>query len=78
MSPDTIEVTRIGLAAVGVGVTVVISAWRVLRSMRKDLEKVGNDLDGKIGALTTDMATANQRLAHIEGWIQGRFNEGAR
>ena len=27
-------------------------------------------------SLSQDMATVKERLAHIEGWIQGRFNEG--
>ena len=35
------------------------------------------NLNDKIDTLVTDMSTIKERLAHIEGWIQGRFKEGA-
>ena len=53
-------------------------AWPFL-----DLVGKPSRLDTRIDALQTDVATVKvdvasvkERLAHIEGWIQGRFREG--
>ena len=60
-------------AIIGVGVTIVGLGWQAY-----------NRLDTRIDALQNDMSTVKhdvshvkERLAHIEGWIQGRFREGA-
>ena len=60
-------------AIIGVGLTIVGLGWQAY-----------NRLDTRIDALQTDVSTVKgdvsdvkERLAHIEGWIQGRFREGA-
>lgn len=57
------------LATIGVGVALFGLFWRMLYTLRRDL-------DVKINTLSNDMATVKERLSHIEGWIQGRFREG--
>ena len=34
-------------------------------------------LSARIDSLQRDVAGIDSRLSHIEGWIQGRFREGA-
>ena len=58
------------LVIVGVGATLFGLFWRMFYTLRRDP-------DAKIGAPGDRMGGVEQRLAHIEGWIQGRFNEGA-
>ena len=51
------------LAIIGVGVTIIGVNLRLYAMLRNDI----NDMRKDFG----------ERLAHIEGWIQGRFREGA-
>lgn len=44
---------------------LIALAWRMYALLRRDLEK-----------LKTDVTDVKERLARIEGWIQGRFREG--
>ena len=48
-------------AILGVGVTVIGLHWRSLTFLWR---------------LHEDVAAVKQRLARIEGWIEGRFREG--
>ena len=52
-------------AVIAVGVAVITLGWFAY-----------SNLDAKADTLATDMATVKERLAHIEGWIQGQFREG--
>jgi hypothetical protein len=52
-------------AIIGVGVAVAGLHWRMFDSLSR-----------RIDALQADMATVKERLARIEGWIEGRFTEG--
>ena len=49
-----------------VGVGLLTLGWFGFNSLRQD-----------INGLRHDVANLNSRLSHIEGWIQGRFREGA-
>jgi len=48
-----------------VGVAILVLGWFAF-----------SNLDRKVDDLRVDMANVKERLAHIEGWIQGRFREG--
>lgn len=52
-------------AIISVGVAILVPGWFAF-----------SNLDAKVDDLRTDMASVKERLAHIEGWIQGRFREG--
>lgn len=52
-------------AIVSVGVAILVLGWFAF-----------SNLDRKVDDLRVDMANVKERLAHIEGWIQGRFREG--
>lgn len=53
-------------AIVAVGLTIVGLGWQAY-----------NRLDTRLDSLQNDVSSVKERLAHIEGWIQGRFREGA-
>ena len=53
-----------------VGLGVAIFGWRMINSL--DVK-----LSARIDSLQRDVAGIDSRLSHIEGWIQGRFREGA-
>ena len=52
-------------AIISVGVAILVLGWFAF-----------SNLDRKVDRLHVDMANVKERLAHIEGWIQGRFKEG--
>ena len=52
-------------AIIGIGVTIVGLGWQAY-----------NGLNTSIDALQRDVSNVKERLAHIEGWIEGRFREG--
>ena len=52
-------------AIIGIGVTIVGLGWHAY-----------NGLNTSIDALQRDVSNVKERLAHIEGWIEGRFREG--
>ena len=52
-------------AIISVGVAILVLGWFA-----------SSNLDRKVDDLRVDMANVKERLAHIEGWIQGRFKEG--
>ena len=53
------------LAIISVGVAILVLGWFAF-----------SNLDRKVDDLRVDMADVKERLAHIEGSIQGRFKEG--
>lgn len=52
-------------AIISVGVAILVLGWFAF-----------SNLDRKVDDLRVNMANVKERLAHIEGWIQGRFREG--
>ena len=52
-------------AIISVGVAILVLGWFAF-----------SNLDRKVDDLRVDMADVKERLANIEGWIQGRFKEG--
>ena len=56
-------------AILGVGVALGSLHWRTLARI--------DALNARIDALTNRIGDVEQRLARLEGWIEGRFREGA-
>ena len=54
---------------IGVGVAVVGFNWRMYAMLRRDMTALRVDMSG-------ELSNIKERLSHIEGWIQGRFQEG--
>ena len=59
------ELIAVMTASVGGNLIIIGLGWRMYALLRRDLENVKERL-----------GSVEQRLAHIEGWIQGRFREG--
>ena len=53
-------------AIVSVGVAILVLGWFAF-----------SNLGRKVDDLRVDMANVKERLAHLDGWIQGRFKEGS-
>ena len=60
------------LIAIGIlGVSLVSLGWKVTGDLRQEIHNMRNDvarLGDRIGSL-------EQRMARLEGWIEGRFTE---
>ena len=60
-------------AIIGVGVLLTGLIGGMYGSLRNDIAVLRAD----VASVKDDVASIKERLAHIEGWIQGRFREGA-
>ena len=60
-------------AIIGVGVTIVALAWQAYDRLDTRIDALQND----VSTVKSGVSNVKERLAHIEGWIQGRFREGA-
>ena len=60
------------VAILGVGVALGLLLYHLAGGLRGEVA----ELRSEVADLRQDVATGNERLAHIEGWIQGRFREG--
>lgn len=66
MSAEFWAIIGIGAALTAVGATAITLGWNMYAR-----------LDVRIGRIEGDISDVKERLSHIEGWIQGRFREGA-
>ena len=53
-------------AIIAVGVAILGLGWQAY-----------NRVDMRLDVVQRDLSNVKERLAHIEGWIEGRFREGA-
>ena len=66
MSAEFWAIVGVGVALLSLGVTGLVIGWQMFSSLR-----------GDIGAMDRRLNEMDRRLARIEGWIEGRFKEGA-
>ena len=59
-------------AIVTVGVAVLGLGWQAYSRLDTRIDALQTD----VATIKVDVASVKERLAHIEGWIQGRFREG--
>ena len=58
------------LIAIGIlGVSLVSLGWKVTGDLRQEIHHVRSD----VAKLGDRMGSLEQRMARIEGWIEGRF-----
>ena len=53
------------------GVSLVSLGWKVTGDLRQEIHLVRHD----VGQLGDRIGNLEQRMARLEGWIQGRFKE---
>ena len=66
MSAEFWAIIGVGVAILSLGVTGMVVGWHMFSSLRGDISA----MDRRLNAM-------DRRLARIEGWIEGRFKEGA-
>ena len=68
MSGEMIAILAVGGALVGV---ILTSLKGTETRLREDMAKLGFRLDGKIGALESQIGELRERMAHLEGLLEG-------
>jgi len=66
-------------AIIGVGVLLAGLIGGMYGSLRNDIAVLRADVASvkdDVASVKTEVVSIKERLAHIEGWIQGRFREG--
>ena len=64
MTPEIIAIVMVGVALAGVILASV-------RGVRQDMTRFESRLDGKIEALSTQLGELRERMAHLEGLLEG-------
>lgn len=59
-------------AILGVGAALAGLQWRMYASLNGRMDRI----EARIDRMQEDLASVKERLARIEGWIDGRFTEG--
>ena len=59
-------------AIMGVGAALAGLQWRIYASLNGRLDRI----EARVDRIQEDLAGVKERLARIEGWIDGRFTEG--
>ena len=65
-----ISVELVGILAVGAAILGL--GWQAYNRLDTRIDALHSD----VVAVKSDVSNVKERLAHIEGWIQGRFREG--
>ena len=68
MSGEMIAILAVGVALVGV---ILTSLKGTETRLREDIGKLESRLDGKIGALESQIGELRERMAHLEGLLEG-------
>ena len=68
MSGEMIAILAVGVALVGV---IITSLKGTETRLREDMAKLESRLDGKIGALESQIGELRERMAHLEGLLEG-------
>lgn len=66
LSAEFWAIIGVGVALAAIGVTAITLGWNMYARLDVRMERI----EGDIGDV-------KEWLSHIEGWIQGRFREGA-
>ena len=64
MTPEIIAIVTVGVALAGVILTSI-------RGVRQDMARLESRLDGKIDALSAQLGELRERMAHLEGLLEG-------
>ena len=68
MSGELIAIVAVGAALAG----LILTSSRGLRQdMRQDMARLESRLDGKIGGLESQIGELRERMAHLEGLLEG-------
>ena len=68
MSGELIAIVAVGAALAG----LILTSSRGLRQdMRQDMARLESRLDGKIAALESQIGELRERMAHLEGLLEG-------
>ena len=68
MSGELIAILAVGVALVGV---ILTSLKGTETRLREDMAKLESRLDGKLGALESQIGELRERMAHLEGLLEG-------
>ncbi|MDE0205351.1 MAG: hypothetical protein OXP66_04910 [Candidatus Tectomicrobia bacterium] len=64
-------------AIIGVGVLLAGLIGGMYGSLRNDIAVLRAEVRADVASVKAEVVSIKERLARIEGWIQGRFREGA-
>ena len=64
MTPEIIAIVTVGIALAG----VILAS---IRGVRQDMARSESRLDGKIEALSAQLGELRERMAHLEGLLEG-------
>ena len=71
MTPEIIAIVTVGVALAGVGAALAGVILTSIRGVRQDMVRLESRLDGKIDALSAQLGELRERLAHLEGLMEG-------
>ena len=71
MTPEIIAIVTVGVALAGVGAALAGVILTSIRGVRQDMARLESRLDGKIDALSAQLGELRERMAHLEGLMEG-------
>ena len=71
MTPEIIAIVTVGVALAGVGAALAGVILTSIRGVRQDMARLESRLDGKIDALSAQLGKLRERMAHLEGLMEG-------
>ena len=71
MTPEIIAIVTVGVALAGVGAALAGVILTSIRGVRQDMARLESRLDGKIDALSAQLGELRERMAHLEGLMDG-------
>ena len=71
MNPEIIAIVTVGVALAGVGAALAGVILTSIRGVRQDMARLESRLDGKIDALSAQLGELRERMAHLEGLMEG-------
>ena len=71
MTPEIIAIVTVGVALAGVSVALAGVILTSIRGVRQDMARLESRLDGKIDALSAQFGELRERMAHLEGLMDG-------
>ena len=71
MNAEIIAIVTVGVALAGVGAALAGVILTSIRGVRQDMARLESRLDGKIDALSAQLGELRERMAHLEGLMEG-------
>ena len=71
MNAEIITIVTVGVALAGVGAALAGVILTSIRGVRQDMVRLESRLDGKIDALSAQLGELRERMAHLEGLMEG-------